>query len=144
MAEALDQHRDVPHELSPTQVLAHYHGNLHRGLTSDEARDRLAQYGPNALRSPAKRRAILRFLLQFRDVQVYLLLTAAAVSLLVWSLEHSEGLPYEALAIFAIVLLNAVFGFLQEERADRALATLRSMTPAEASVIRDGQVDGPG
>ncbi|MGB8477515.1 MAG: cation-translocating P-type ATPase [Acidobacteriaceae bacterium] len=140
MAEALDQLRDVPHELSSTQALAHYHGNLQRGLISDEARDRLAQYGPNALRSPAKRRAILRFLRQFRNVQVYLLLAAVVVSLLVWSLEHAETLPYEALAIFAIILLNAVFGFLQEERADRALAALRSMTPAEASVIRDGQV----
>ncbi|MHB8392606.1 MAG: cation-translocating P-type ATPase, partial [Acidobacteriaceae bacterium] len=140
MAEALHQVSDSPHELSPTQVLAHYRGNLELGLSSQEARNRLAQYGPNSLRSPAKRRAILRFLRQFRNVQVYLLLAAVVVSLLVWSLEHAETLPYEALAIFAILLLNAVFGFLQEERADRALAALRSMTPAEASVVRDGQV----
>ncbi|MDR5730029.1 MAG: cation-transporting P-type ATPase, partial [Terriglobia bacterium] len=112
MAEALHQLRDVPHELSPTQALAHYHGNLQLGLSSQEARNRLAQYGPNSLSRPAKRRTILRFLRQFRNVQVYLLLAAVVVSLLVWSLEHEETLPYEALAIFAIILLNAVFGFL--------------------------------
>ena len=140
MAEALHQVSDTPHELSPTQVLAHYRGNLELGLSSQEARDRLAQYGPNALSSPRKRRTILRFLRQFRNVQVYLLLAAVVMSLLVWSLEHAETLPYEALAIFAILLLNAVFGFLQEERADRALTALRSMTPTEASVMRDGQV----
>lgn len=140
MAEALHQVTDTPHELSPMQVLAHYHGSLELGLSSHEARSRLAQWSPNALRSPAKRRAILRFLRQFHNVQVYLLLVAVAVSLLVWSLEHAETLPYEALAIFAIILLNAVFGYLQEERADRALTALRSMSPPEASVVRDGQV----
>lgn len=140
MAEALHQVSDTPHELNPTQVLAYYRGDLQLGLSSQEALDRLAPYGLNALRSPAKRRPWLRFLRQFRNVQVYLLLAATAVSLLVWALEHAGGLPYEALAIFAIVLLNALFGFLQEERADRALAALRSMTPTEASVIRDGQV----
>jgi len=140
MVEALHQIRDVPHELSPTQAVTHYHGNLQLGLSSQEARERLAQWRPNALRSPSKRKTILRFLRQFRNAQVYLLLAAVVVSLLVWWLEHAKGLPYEALAIFAIILLNAVFGFLQEERADRALAALRSMTPAEASVIRDGQV----
>jgi Ca2+-transporting ATPase len=70
---------------------------------------------------------------------VYLLLAAVLVSLVAWIMEGASGLPYEALAILAIVLLNALFGFLQEEQADRALTALRSMTPALASVVRDGQ-----
>jgi P-type Ca2+ transporter type 2C len=127
-----------PHELNPAEAAAHFGGHLHNGLSSSEAQDRLTRFGPNALPDTARRSLWLRFLLQFRDVQVYLLLAAAAVSLLVWAMEHEKGLPYEAFAILAIVLLNAVFGFLQEAKADRALAALRSMTPVEASVIRDG------
>jgi len=140
MTDALSLDGKMPHELSPAEALAHFGGHLHHGLSSDEARDRLTRFGPNALPEAAKRPAWIRFLLQLRDVQVYLLLAAAAVSLLVWAMEDAHGLPYEAFAILAIVLLNAVFGFLQEEKADRALAALRSMTPVEASVIRDGQV----
>src|ERR1035437_7477925 len=140
MTDALSLDGKMPHELSPAEALAHFGGHLHHGLSSDVAQDRLTRFGPNALPEAAKRPAWIRFLLQLRDVQVYLLLAAAAVSLLVWAMEDAHGLPYEAFAILAIVLLNAVFGFLQEEKADRALAALRSMTPVEASVIRDGQV----
>jgi Ca2+-transporting ATPase len=140
MTDALSLDGKMPHELSPAEALAHFGGHLHHGLSSDEAQDRLTRFGPNALPEAAKRPSWIRFLLQLRDVQVYLLLAAAAVSLLVWAMEDAHGLPYEAFAILAIVLLNAVFGFLQEEKADHALAALRSMTPVEASVIRDGQV----
>ena len=129
-----------PHELSPTEALERLGTHLHHGLSSREAQNRLVRFGPNALPTGTKRTAFGRLLLQFRDVQVYLLLTAAAVSLLVWTVEHASGFPYEAIAILAIVLLNACFGFLQEAKADHALAALRSMTPAEASVLRDGQV----
>ncbi len=144
MTSALNPDPKVPHELSPAEVLAQFRGNPYQGLSLGEARERLLQCGPNLLRSPAQPRTWLRFLHQFQDVQVYLLLAAVVVSFLAWSLEDARGVPYEALAILAIVLLNAVFGFLQEERADRALAALRSMTPAEASVVRDGKVQRIG
>ncbi|HUY80573.1 MAG TPA: cation-translocating P-type ATPase [Acidobacteriaceae bacterium] len=139
MAVALYPEVERPQELTQDQVIAALGSDPYLGLASAEARNRLDRYGPNALPSAPVRSAWLRFLLQFRDWQVYLLLAAILVSFLVWIMEGAAGLPYEALAILAIVLLNALFGFLQEERADRALAVLRSMTPALASVIRDGQ-----
>ncbi len=130
----------APHARTAGEAIASLGGDPHRGLTAADARHRLAQYGGNAQHRAPQTPPWRRFLRQFQDAQVYLLLAATAVSLLIWWLEHAPGLPYESLAIAAILLLNAGFGFLQEEKAGRALAALRRMTPAEASVIRDGQL----
>jgi Ca2+-transporting ATPase len=80
-----------------------------------------------------------KFLAQFQDVLIILLLIAAAISLVVWLYERSEPLPYEALVIFAIVLLNGIPGYVQEARAERAVAALRAMPAADASVLRESQ-----
>ena len=80
-----------------------------------------------------------RFLSQFRDVLVILLLVATAVSVGLWFVERDTALPYESIAIFAVVLLNATMGFIQESRAEAAVAALRAMSASEASVIRDGE-----
>ena len=80
-----------------------------------------------------------RFLSQFRDVLVILLLVATAVSVALWFVERDTALPYESIAIFAVVLLNATMGFIQASRAEAAVAALRSMSASEASVIRDGE-----
>ncbi|MGA8042976.1 MAG: cation-translocating P-type ATPase [Terracidiphilus sp.] len=138
MASALVPQETPAHALGAAEVISSYRTDPHDGLNTQEAVARMAVFGPNVLRQVAESPIWLRFLLQFRNVQVYLLCAAMAVSLLVWWIEHGRGLPYEALAILIILLLNALFGFLQEERASRALAALRRMTPAEASVIRDG------
>src|SRR5262249_3730583 len=75
---------------------------------------------------------------QFRDVLVMLLLAATAISFILWLYERDSALPYEAMAISAVVLLNAVLGFVQEERAESAIAALRQMAAAHAHVVRDG------
>jgi P-type Ca2+ transporter type 2C len=80
-----------------------------------------------------------RFLSQFQDVLVILLLVATAVSVALWFLERDTALPYESIAIFAVVLLNATMGFIQESRAEAAVTALRKMSASEASVIRDGE-----
>jgi P-type Ca2+ transporter type 2C len=80
-----------------------------------------------------------RFLSQFQDVLVILLLVATAVSVGLWFVERDTALPYESIAIFAVVLLNATMGFIQEARAEAAVAALRAMSASEASVIRDGE-----
>src|SRR5689334_4181754 len=95
--------------------------NADRGLSVGEAHKRLAAFGPNALQQSSIPSRWTSFLRQFRDVQVYLLLAATGVSLVVWSYEGAMGPPYESIAIFCIVLLNATFGFVQDERAGRAI-----------------------
>ena len=76
---------------------------------------------------------------QFQNSLVILLIVAGAISAASWAYERDAGLPYEAIAIFAVVLLNATMGYLQESRAEAAVAALRSMTAAEATVIRGGE-----
>ena len=80
-----------------------------------------------------------RLLAQFQDVLVVLLLIATAISALLWVYERDTSLPYEAIAIFAIVLLNAMMGYIQESRAEAAVVALRAMSAAEAAVVRGGE-----
>jgi len=72
-------------------------------------------------------------------VLVILLLVATAISAGLWAYERDAALPYEAIAIFAVVLLNATMGYIQESRAEAAVAALRAMSAADATVIRDGE-----
>ncbi|MEO8285174.1 MAG: cation-translocating P-type ATPase [Chloroflexota bacterium] len=120
-------------------VLAELESDAERGLTTEEARRRLSQYGPNELQAEKPTPGWRKFLAQFQDVLIILLLVAAAISLVVWLYERSEPLPYEAIVIFAIVLLNGILGYVQETSAERAVAALRAMAAAEASVVRDSQ-----
>jgi Ca2+-transporting ATPase len=101
------------------------------GLSPDEARERLALHGPNRLREKPKESALLLFARQFTDLLIVILAIAAAVS---WLL----GEWLDAAAILAILILNGIIGFLQEFRAEKALAALKRMTAPVARVIRGG------
>src|SRR5919112_705133 len=121
------------------EVVAGLGSDPRRGLSSEEARARLERYGPNELEAEKPVPAWRRFLAQFRDTLVILLLIATAVSVGLWAYERDSALPYEGLAIFAIVLLNGILGYVQESRAERAVAALQAMSAADASVVRDGE-----
>ena len=127
------------HRMPAAAVLAALRSDAARGLSDADARARLERFGRNEL--PAERRtpAWRRFVAQFEDVLILLLLVATAVSFAVWLRTREAALPYEAMAIFAIVLLNAIMGFVQESRAEAAVAALREMSAAEAAVVRDGE-----
>jgi P-type Ca2+ transporter type 2C len=112
--------------------------DVERGLSGEEARARLERYGRNELTAEKPPPRWRRFLAQFQDVLVLLLLAATAVSAALWALERDAALPYEAIAILAVVLLNATMGYVQETRAAAAVAALRAMSAAHATVIRDG------
>ncbi len=110
-----------------------------RGLDSPEARARLERYGRNELPEAPPPPLWLRFLGQFRDPLTGLLLAATLISFVVWLIERADPLPFEALTILAIVLLNGVLGFVQESRAEQAVAALRAMAAPHARVLRDGR-----
>jgi Ca2+-transporting ATPase len=129
-----------PAYLQPTDHVAAALGtDARRGLTDEDARAGLLQYGPNALPTEKPVPAWRRFLAQFQDALVILLLVAAGISVTLWALERDTPLPYEAIAILAVVLLNATMGYLQESRARSAVAVLKSMSAAQATVVRNGQ-----
>src|SRR5687767_3555063 len=113
--------------------------DLRRGLTEDDARTRRERFGPNELASERPVPAWRRFLAQFQDVLVILLLVATAISAVLWAVEREAPLPYEAIAIFVVVLLNATMGYIQESRAEAAVAALRAMSAHAATVVRNGE-----
>ncbi|HEY8853259.1 MAG TPA: cation-translocating P-type ATPase [Gemmatimonadaceae bacterium] len=127
------------YRLTADEAVAALATDRHRGLAAAEAARRLNELGRNELASEARVPGWRRFLSQFRDVLVILLLVATAVSVALWFVERDTALPYESIAIFAVVLLNATMGFIQESRAEAAVAALRAMSASEASVIRDGE-----
>ena len=89
-----------------------------QGLTEEQARSRLERYGRNELAAEKAVPAWRKFLAQFQDVLVILLLAATAISAGLWLFERDAALPYEAIAIFVVVLLNAAMGYIQESRAE--------------------------
>ncbi|MFQ6000181.1 MAG: cation-translocating P-type ATPase [Anaerolineae bacterium] len=120
------------HSQEASEVAAKFDTHLQRGLTAEEAAHRLARYGPNQLRE-IPRPGFWRMLLdQFNNFLVLILIAASLASFLL-------GDYVEAIAILAIVILNAVLGVVQESKAEEALAALKRMTAPEARVIRDGQ-----
>jgi Ca2+-transporting ATPase len=120
-------------------VIAALATDARQGLSEADARSRLDHYGRNELAAEKAVPAWRRFLAQFQDVLVILLLVATAISAALWAIERDAALPYEAIAIFAVVLLNATMGYIQEARAEAAVAGLHAMSAAHATVIRSGE-----
>ena len=114
------------------EVVATLDTDPERGLSQGEARARLDRYGRNELTGEKPVPAWQKFLAQFHDVLVVFLLIATAISAGLWLYELSSALPYEAMAILAVVLLNAVMGYVQQSRAEQAVAALRQMSAADA------------
>ena len=130
---------DTVYRQTVDAVLSALGTDARRGLSDEDARVRLEQHGRNELPADKPVPAWRRFLAQFQDVLVILLLVAMAISAGLWAYERTAPAPYEAIAILAIVLLNATMGYLQESRAEAAVAALRAMSADEAVVIRGGQ-----
>ena len=120
-------------------VLASLGSDASLGLSTAEALLRIERFGRNELAAEPPVPAWRKFLAQFQDVLVILLLIAALISAVLWLLEPEATLPYEALAILAVVFLNAVMGYFQQAKAEQAVAALRQMSAAQAKVIRDGR-----
>ena len=119
---------------SPGEVLSGLGTSRQSGLSSRQAQERLAQYGPNKLSGAKKEPLWLRFLNQLRDPMILVLLAAAGLSLL-----SSGGEDWvEAVIILVIVLVNAVISITQENSAEKALEALQKMSAPLAKVIRGG------
>lgn len=109
------------------------------GLSSAEVRTRRNQYGENKLREKKKKSTFQRFLDQFKDVMILILIAAAIVSFVVVCVEKNWGELFEPVLILLIVVLNAVMGVYQEGKAEKALDALKNMSAPHARVIRDGK-----
>ncbi|CND75833.1 P-type HAD superfamily ATPase [Mycobacterium tuberculosis] len=121
----------APYRRSAEDVVRDLGGDASRGLAPAEAAARLEREGPNTLPAAPGRGAVLRFLLQFNSPLIYVLLAAAVVTALL-------GERADAIVILGVVVVNAIVGFVQESRAERALTALAAMTRTTAVVVRDG------
>src|SRR5262245_10226234 len=117
------------HAIAADDVVRRLNTNTATGLDAAEVPQRLAKYGPNRLPEASRRGPFLRFLLQFHNVLVYVLLAAAFVKLM-------TNLWLDASIILGVVVVNALLGFIQEGRAEKALDSIRNMLSAEARTVR--------
>jgi Ca2+-transporting ATPase len=127
-----------PSLVGATEVLGSLGVDPAAGLSSAEAAERLARTGPNRLDPAAQVPAWRKLLAQFADPLIYLLLAAIAISVAAWALEGAKGVPFEAIVIAVILVANAVLGFVQERKAEQAVAALQRMAAPAATALRDG------
>ncbi|MGD9153358.1 MAG: cation-transporting P-type ATPase [Gammaproteobacteria bacterium] len=119
------------HALSSEEVLHHLNATK-KGLTQSEVHRRIQIYGANRLKAAKKRSAWLRFLDQFNNVLIYILLISAGITIFLreW---------VDATVILGVVILNAIIGFIQEGKAEKALDAIRNLLSLQAVVVRDGR-----
>lgn len=127
-----------PSVLDAATVVQQVRTDPEAGLTSEEAARRLAATGPNELTRARPVPEWRKFVEQFRDPLIYLLFAAIAIALAAWAIEGASGLPFDAIVIAAIVVLNAVLGYAQQAKAEHAVEALRRLGAASATVVRDG------
>ncbi|HVX79544.1 MAG TPA: HAD-IC family P-type ATPase [Bradyrhizobium sp.] len=120
------------HAMSASDVARSLTTDCEKGLDAAEAARRLKAYGPNRLPEGKKRGPLMRFLSQFNNVLIYVLLGAGFTKLML-------NLWVDASIIFAVVILNALLGFIQEGKAEKALDAIRNMLSAEARTVRGGE-----
>lgn len=114
-----------------------------KGLTEKEAKYRLEKYGENLLKNKKKNNLFLKFLCQFKDIMVIILLISAVISFVFAVISKSSTELIDALIIFGIVLVNATLGFSQEIKAENALETLKQMSQPYSKVLRQSDKNNP-
>ena len=120
------------HAVAVDDVVKRLATDIEKGLAANEAGKRLQKYGPNRLPEGKKRGPFMRFLSQFNNILVYVLLGAGFTKLML-------NLWVDAAIIFGVVILNALLGFFQEGKAEKALESIRNMLSAEARTLRGGE-----
>ena len=120
------------HALTVDEVLKRLTTSTENGLAVGEASTRLQKYGPNRLPAGKKRGPLMRFISQFNNILVYVLLGAGFTKMML-------GLWIDASIILGVVILNGLLGFIQEGKAEKALDSIRNMLSAEARTLRGGE-----
>ena len=127
------------HDVSKEEALNRLSSDVKCGLDTGKISELQAKYGPNKLREKKKKTGLQRFLEQFKDVMILILIAAAIISFAVICIEKNWGELFEPALILLIVILNAIMGVVQESKAEKALDALKNMSAPHARVIRNGE-----
>ncbi len=127
------------HNKSTDEAVSALRTDAAAGLSAEEAAKRLSEVGENKLREKKKKTMLQRFLAQFKDAMILILIAAAIVSFVIACIEGDPMEFFEPALILLIVILNAVMGVMQESKAEKALDALKNMSAPHARVIRGGQ-----
>ena len=130
----IDQTKTQWHSLSVAQAAQELHVNIKEGLATQEATNRLQQYGPNRLAEKQKETKLQSFLRQYKDFMQIILVATALISLIVLRDYRTTFM------LLTLTILNAILGMSQEAKAEASLSSLRSMLQLQARVRRNGQV----
>ena len=113
--------------------------NIQKGLTNKEAQKRQEEQGKNKLKEKKKESIIIRFIKQFNDFMIIVLIIAAIISAIV-AKTNGSGDYIDSIIIIAIVIFNAIMGLIQEEKAEKSLEALKKMSAPNAKVRRNGKI----
>ena len=127
------------HDVSKEEALNRLSSDVKCGLDTGKISELQAKYGPNKLREKKKKTGLQRFLEQFKDVMILILIAAAIISFAVICIEKNWGELFEPALSLLIVILNAIMGVVQESKAEKALDALKNMSAPHARVIRNGE-----
>ncbi|MBD2092554.1 cation-translocating P-type ATPase [Microcoleus sp. FACHB-1515] len=141
---AADSTATAWHSIEPEKALEILQSDRQRGLTNDQVRERRERYGLNELEEGAGRSSWAILLDQFKNIMLIMLIAVAIISAFIdirGALASGETpFPKDAISIFAIVILNGALGYIQESRAEKALAALKKLSSPKVRVIRDGRI----
>ena len=126
------------HNETKETVLNEFHSDLSKGLTTSQVSTQRDKYGSNKLKERKKKTNFQRFIDQFKDVMILILLVAAVISFVLACMGDDPMEFFEPVLILLIVVLNAIMGVLQESKAEKALDALKNMSAPHARVLRDG------
>jgi len=129
------------HSLTVEQALASLNSSS-TGLASAEAARRLGEFGPNLLEEVEQRQLLLRFAQEFTHLFAIVLWIAAALSFVAEHFDPGQGMARLGLAIIGVIVINGVFSFWQEYKAERAVAALRRLLPQRVRTLRAGEITG--
>lgn len=129
----------LPHTLSAEKILKDLNSSAQSGLSSSNAQKFLELFGRNELQQKKKKSIWLKFLEQFKDVMIIILLIAAAISFYMAFQSNDSSEFFEPILILIIVIANAILGVSQESKAEKALDSLAKLSAPQAKVLRDGK-----
>ena len=127
------------HNLSVKQTLTQLKSS-EKGLSSIEASERLTTSASKQIVEVRKKSLFEKFAEQFKDLMILILLVASTISMIIGIVQKTSGEIIDGCIILAIVIMNSIFGVVQENKAEKALDSLKKMIEPEASVLRDGEI----